>query len=316
MAPDEEERARLLTFVVVGAGPTGVEMAGQIAEIARDTRRDFRAYDTSDTRVLLVEAGDRVLAAFAPKLSQKAAKALESLGVTPMVDHTVTDIDADGVVIGDERIRAGTIIWAAGVLASSVVGRAGRGVRRRGRQRRPAHRRARPLAPRPPRGARASATWCRCAGRTRSRASRRWRCRWGATRRKLIRNRLRSSDTQAVQVQGQGQPGHDRAGARGRRTAAGDPRQRLPRLGAVARDPPLLPDRIPEPPAGPAPLELQLPHARARDAADHRREEYAVAVIYWPCAHAVRRHHRRQPAADPRSAARARALGRTSWWAS
>ena len=63
-----------------------------------------------------------MLAAFAPKLSAKAAKALESLGVTPMVDHAVTDIDADGVVIGDERIRAGTIIWAAGVLASSVAG--------------------------------------------------------------------------------------------------------------------------------------------------------------------------------------------------
>jgi NADH dehydrogenase len=122
VAPSDEERARLQTFVVVGAGPTGVEMAGQIAEIARDTRRDFRTYDTSDTRVLLIEAGDRVLASFAPKLSAKAAKALESLGVTPMVDHAVTDIDADGVVIGDERIRAGTIIWAAGVLASSVAG--------------------------------------------------------------------------------------------------------------------------------------------------------------------------------------------------
>ena len=96
-----------------------------------------------------------MLAAFAPKLSQKAAKALESLGVTPMVDHTVTDIDADGVVIGDERIRAGTIIWAAGVLAS--------GARRASWPRRQAptstsvgrhDRRARPLAPRPPRGAR------------------------------------------------------------------------------------------------------------------------------------------------------------------
>jgi NADH dehydrogenase len=118
---DEEERARLLTFVVVGAGPTGVEMAGQIAEIARDTRRDFRAYDTSRTRVLLVEAGDRVLAAFPPKLSKKAAKALESLGVTPLVNHLVTDLDADGVTMENERVRAGTVIWAAGVLASGLA---------------------------------------------------------------------------------------------------------------------------------------------------------------------------------------------------
>ncbi len=122
VATDEAERERLLTFVIVGAGPTGVEMAGQIAEIAHDTRRDFRRFDTTRTRVLLVEAGDRVLAAFPPKLSQRAAKSLESLGVTPMVNHMVTDIDADGVVIGDERIRAGTVIWAAGVLASGMAG--------------------------------------------------------------------------------------------------------------------------------------------------------------------------------------------------
>ncbi len=120
VAKDDEERERLLTFVIVGAGPTGVEMAGQIAEIARDTRRDFRVIDTSKTRVLLVEAGDRVLAAFPPKLSKKAAKALESLGVTPLVDHAVTNLDADGVTIGDDRIRAGTVIWAAGVLASGL----------------------------------------------------------------------------------------------------------------------------------------------------------------------------------------------------
>jgi NADH dehydrogenase len=122
LVADEQERRRLLTFVVVGAGPTGVEMAGQIAEIARDTRRDFRIADTTTTRVLLVEAGDRVLAGFPPKLSAKAAKALETLGVTPMVDHAVTDLDAEGVTVGDRRIAAGTVIWAAGVLASGLSG--------------------------------------------------------------------------------------------------------------------------------------------------------------------------------------------------
>src|SRR5262249_44600079 len=99
LAETEQERQRQLTFVIVGAGPTGVEMAGQIAEIARDTRRDFRNIDTSKTRVLLVEAGDRVLAAFAPKLSAKAFKALEGLGVTPLTDHMVTNLDEDGVVM-------------------------------------------------------------------------------------------------------------------------------------------------------------------------------------------------------------------------
>jgi NADH dehydrogenase len=124
---DGPERGRMLTFVVVGAGPTGVEMAGQIAEIARDTRKDYRNIDTTTTRVLLVEAGDRVLAAFPPKLSKRAEQSLVSLGVTPMNGHMVTGLDADGVDMretggGDVRVRAGTIIWAAGVLASSVSG--------------------------------------------------------------------------------------------------------------------------------------------------------------------------------------------------
>src|SRR3954453_11822839 len=114
------ERARQLTFVIVGAGPTGVEMAGQIAEIARDTRRDFRHIDTTKTHVMLVEAGDRVLASFPPRLSDKAKKSLESLGVTPVLNAMVTDIDEDGVTMGEQHISAATIIWAAGVLAAGV----------------------------------------------------------------------------------------------------------------------------------------------------------------------------------------------------
>jgi NADH dehydrogenase len=123
---DPAKRAALLTFAVVGAGPTGVEMAGQIAEIARDTRRDFRVADTEKARVLLIEAGDRVLASFPPRLSRRAYRSLESLGVTPLVDHTVIDLDEDGVVVraraGEERIASKTIIWAAGVLAASIAG--------------------------------------------------------------------------------------------------------------------------------------------------------------------------------------------------
>jgi NADH dehydrogenase len=126
---DEERRRGWLTFAVVGAGPTGVEMAGQIAELARDTmRRDFRAMDPRDGRVLLVEAADRVLTSFPPKLSLKAARSLERLGVTPMLDRTVVDIDEHAFTVrspdgADERIPARTVIWAAGVNASSLAAR-------------------------------------------------------------------------------------------------------------------------------------------------------------------------------------------------
>ena len=115
-----------LTFVVVGAGPTGVEMAGQIAELARDTLpKEFRAIDPRTARILLVEAADRVLTTFPPSLSAKAARSLERLGVTVLAGRTVTGVDADGVTIGDERVAAQTVVWAAGVTASSLAGRLG-----------------------------------------------------------------------------------------------------------------------------------------------------------------------------------------------
>jgi NADH dehydrogenase len=125
--PDSERRRAWLTFVVVGAGPTGVEMAGQIAEIARDSRRDFRRADTAAARVLLVEVADRVLTGFPPSLSARAARALQSLGVTPLLEHTVTDIDDSAVTMtrpdgGSERHAARTVIWAAGVTPSSLAG--------------------------------------------------------------------------------------------------------------------------------------------------------------------------------------------------
>jgi NADH dehydrogenase len=119
---DPAKREAWLTFVVVGAGPTGAEMAGQIAELARDALpRDFRDADTTQAKVLLVEAADRVLTAFDPKLSAKAQRALESLGVTPIVGRAVTNIEGDAVTIGDERVPARTVIWAAGVTASSLT---------------------------------------------------------------------------------------------------------------------------------------------------------------------------------------------------
>jgi NADH dehydrogenase len=128
---DADRRREWLTFVVVGAGPTGVEMAGQIAEIARDTlRRDFRAIDPRSGRILLVEAADRVLTTFPPSLSARAARALEQLGVTPLVDRTVVGIEEEAVTVktpsGEtERIPARTVIWAAGVAASGLATRLG-----------------------------------------------------------------------------------------------------------------------------------------------------------------------------------------------
>jgi NADH:ubiquinone reductase (H+-translocating) len=125
--PDPERRAAWLTFVVVGGGPTGVEMAGQIGELARDTlRRDFRTIDTRSGRILLIEAADRLLTSFPPKLSARAKRSLERLGVTPMLNTTVTGVEADSVTVdepggGSQRIPAHTIIWAAGVTASSLA---------------------------------------------------------------------------------------------------------------------------------------------------------------------------------------------------
>jgi NADH:ubiquinone reductase (H+-translocating) len=124
---DTEARRAWLTFVVVGAGPTGVEMAGQIAEISRDTLPgDFRAIDPREGRVLLVEAADRVLTSFPASLSAKAARSLSRLGVTPLVGRTVVDIDEEAVTIeasggARERVPARTVIWAAGVTASEMA---------------------------------------------------------------------------------------------------------------------------------------------------------------------------------------------------
>jgi NADH dehydrogenase len=124
---DPDRRAAWLTFVVVGGGPTGVEMAGQIAELGRDTlKRDFRSADTRTARVLLVEAADRLLGAFPESLSASAERALVKLGVTPLVGHMVVDVTAADVAIrgagGEvERVPARTAVWAAGVTAAPVA---------------------------------------------------------------------------------------------------------------------------------------------------------------------------------------------------
>jgi NADH:ubiquinone reductase (H+-translocating) len=124
---DPDRRRAWLTFVIVGGGPTGVEMAGQIGEIARDTlRRDFRTIDPSEARILLAEAGDRILATFPPSLSAKAEQALSELGVTTMTRHAVVGLEDGAVTMSapdGERlvVQARTAIWAAGVTASPLA---------------------------------------------------------------------------------------------------------------------------------------------------------------------------------------------------
>jgi NADH dehydrogenase len=125
--PDPERRDEWLTFVVVGAGPTGVEMAGQIAELARDTlRSDFRTADPGSGRILLVEAAERVLTGFPARLSARAERSLRRLGVTPVLRSAVIDVDATGVTIrqpdgATQRILARNVVWAAGVTASGLA---------------------------------------------------------------------------------------------------------------------------------------------------------------------------------------------------
>ena len=120
--PDADERRRLLNFVVVGGGPTGVEMAGAIAELAkRALASDFRSIDPRCARIILIEAGPRLLAPFDPSLSEAARRSLEQLGVEVRLGAGVTDCDCSGVSLGEERIETRTIVWAAGVKASPAA---------------------------------------------------------------------------------------------------------------------------------------------------------------------------------------------------
>ena len=118
---DPKRRRALMTFVVVGGGPTGVELAGALGEISRFTLcKDFRNVDPTRTRILLIEGGERILQAFDPELSESAARKLESLGVTVWTSTRVTNVDASGVWMGEEHLEAATVVWAAGIRASRL----------------------------------------------------------------------------------------------------------------------------------------------------------------------------------------------------
>jgi NADH:ubiquinone reductase (H+-translocating) len=122
LEPDPKERARLTTFVVIGGGPTGVETAGAIAELAKKAlAKDYRRINPHCARIILVEAGARVLGAFPEELSESAQRSLECLGVEVRTGDSVTTIDRDGIKVGAERIESRCVIWAAGVQSSPAA---------------------------------------------------------------------------------------------------------------------------------------------------------------------------------------------------
>jgi len=130
---DPARQQRLMTFVMVGGGPTGVELAGTLAEIAHQTRREFRNIDTRNTRIVVVEAGPTILPAFAPKLRDAARESLRRLRVEVREQTRVTGVDAGGVALGEERLEAGTVLWTAGVAASPLLATLGVPLDRAGR---------------------------------------------------------------------------------------------------------------------------------------------------------------------------------------
>ena len=273
--PHEADRYAWLTFVVVGGGPTGVEMAGQIGELALDTlRRDFRNIDPRSARILLVEATDRVLTSFPPSLSSKAERSLQRLGVTVLTGRTVVGIDDDGVTLADgdgatERVASRVVIWAAGVTASGLAGRLGEltGAERD---------RAGRVTVEPDLTLPGHAEVFAIGDMVRVRDSN------GEAKllpgvAPVAMQQGRHAARVILPLPRQGQPGDDRP----RRRRCRHPRaqaERLPRLDDVAPRPPLVPDRLPEPPARAHPLERELPHARARSPVDRHGERAALAA--------------------------------------
>jgi NADH:ubiquinone reductase (H+-translocating) len=271
---DDERRRAWLTFVVVGGGPTGVEMAGQIAELAHYAlRRDFRTIDTRTARVLLVETADRVLTTFPASLSNKAERALEQLGVTPLVGHTVVDIGEESVTTrtpdGEvEQIGAHTVIWAAGVaaspLAAALASAAGLDVDRAGRLTvatdltLPGHPEVFAL------GDMVAVEGMTLPGVAPVAMQQ------GRYVAHAIRNRLAGRTTPPFRYVDKGNLatiGRSKSRRRRKRLAL----ERFHRLADVARRPPLLLDRFPEPAARRHALDVQLRDARPWRAPHQRR---------------------------------------------
>ncbi len=134
LEPNPEQRRAWTTFVIIGGGPTGVELAGALAEIAgRTLARDFRRFDPRTTRVVLIEAGPRILPSFPQRLSDRAREQLEELGIEVRTGAPVSEVNASFVELGSERISARTVLWAAGVRASAITANLGVPIDRVGR---------------------------------------------------------------------------------------------------------------------------------------------------------------------------------------
>ena len=273
---DPQRRAALLTFVIIGAGPTGVELAGTIAELAHDTLPpDFRNIDTHKARVVLIEAGSRVLAGFPDDLSAYAQRSLESLGVEVAFGQPVTECTADGVVYGDKKLEAKTIIWAAGVRASPAAEWLGAPADRAGRvsilpdltrarsSGRLCHRRHR------------DDQWSRRQPDPRHRACGQAA---GTLRRRFHQGAAARRNTCPIRLQACRQPGADRQAAGGDRFRSHQAARRAGVVG-VGRRPHLLPDRPAQPAQRRNELAVDLHAPAARRAADHARPRQGEQLL-------------------------------------
>ena len=285
---DPDRRRAWMTFVLVGGGPTGVELAGALGEIAHDTlRRDFRSIGPDETRIILVEAMDRVLPPYPPDRSVSAQRQLEKLGVEVRHEDaggrrsTRTASGSTGPDGAEEAIEAKTVFWAAGVLTARFARTRRRGDRRPDRPRRPRPRRARPDRPRPPGDLRRRRRRGRAVEAGQGHARRRPGRDPGRQR---TRPRSSAAGSSAGRTSRSSYSDHGDAAIIGRLSGVTNiswlgpfgPTGRVPGLGALARHPPVLPDRLLEPDRRPRPLGVDVPDPRPRDTADHRRDAPAA----------------------------------------
>ncbi len=267
--PDAARQGDLLTFVVIGGGPTGVEMAGAIAEIARQSLRDeFDAIAPHSARVLLLEGGPTILSTYTEDLRASARRALTGLGVEVREQAQVTHVDEGEVRLGDERIAAGTIVWAAGVQASPVGRMLGAPVDRLGRVQvaadlsLPGHPEvfvAGDLMHVAGDDGQPVPGVAQAAMQAGKRAARN------------IERRLAGGGHRAVPLSRPGGHGHHRPRPRHRRPRLDSP-HRVSRLAGVAVPPPGVPDRLQEPRGGAHPVARRLRDAPTRRQIDHRRQ--------------------------------------------
>jgi NADH dehydrogenase FAD-containing subunit len=278
---NEAARNAWLTFVVVGGGPTGVELSGALCEIAHHSlSKDFRHIDPKQARIILLEGEDRVLPPYPRELSEKARQQLVHLGVDVRTSQRVTQIDAEGVNVGDQRIAARTVLWAAGVQASRL-----------GRELGAPHDKVGRVLVEPDLCARTSRGVCRrryreYQDRRQTRARRRaGRDPGGKARRGQCASADRQETNGEICLPRQRLAGDDRS-LGGRRGPRQDQTLRHHRLARVALHPPVIPDRLPQPSARADSVGLVVLLLRPRRSPHHRPAAIQTAggkvVTYHP----------------------------------